>query len=127
MEQIKDLMAQVGEQLAATASSDVVVGTPIQVGTVTIVPLSRISLGLGVGAGSGEQQKSGGPLSGKGGGTGGGAKVRPVGAVVFSAAGVEVLSLPDKPGKLDRLLDAIPGLIDRFQRVQQKIGEVAPR
>ena len=126
MEQIKDLMAQVGEQLAATASSDVVVGTPIQVGTVTVIPLSRISLGLGVGAGTteGQQQKG---VSGKGGGTGGGAKVRPVGAVVFSESGVEVLSLPDRPGKLDRLLDAIPGLIDRFQRVQQKIGEVTPR
>jgi uncharacterized spore protein YtfJ len=126
MEQIKDLMAQVGEQLAATASSDVVVGTPIQIGTVTVVPLSRISLGLGVGAGAteGQQQKG---VSGKGGGTGGGAKVRPVGAVVFSESGVEVLSLPDRPGKLDRLLDAIPGLIDRFQRVQQKIGEVTPR
>ena len=126
MEQIKDLMAQVGEQLAATASSDVVVGTPIQVGTVTVIPLSRISLGLGVGAGTTEGQLQKG-VSGKGGGTGGGAKVRPVGAVVFSESGVEVLSLPDRPGKLDRLLDAIPGLIDRFQRVQQKIGEVTPR
>jgi uncharacterized spore protein YtfJ len=126
MEQIKDLMAQVGEQLAATASSDVVVGTPIQIGTVTVVPLSRISLGLGVGAGATEGQQRKG-VSGKGGGTGGGAKVRPVGAVVFSESGVEVLSLPDRPGKLDRLLDAIPGLIDRFQRVQQKIGEVTPR
>ena len=123
MDQIKEIMEQVSDRLAATASSDVVAGAPIQLGGLTVVTLSRVSLGLGAGGGVGEgdtHQGKSATAKGEGGGTGGGAKVRPVAVVVLSEAGVEVLPISDKQGKLDRLLDAIPALVERVQRARKK-------
>jgi uncharacterized spore protein YtfJ len=130
MEHIKDIMQLVGDRLASAAKSDVVVGQPLELGAVTVVPLSRVSIGVGAGGGSGHgdfsktSKNPRHPATGKGegGGTGGAAKVRPVGVVVFTADGVEVLSIPAKRGKLDKLFDSIPGLIEKVQKAAAKEG-----
>jgi uncharacterized spore protein YtfJ len=121
MDQINEIIAQVGERLAATATSEVVVGAPMQMGNLTVVALSRVSIGLGAGGGYGEMEggeKAPGPGKGQGGGTGGGAKVRPVAIILFGESGVQVFPIPEKVGKLDKLIDAIPGLIEKVKRLQ---------
>jgi uncharacterized spore protein YtfJ len=115
----------VGERLAETAQSDVVVGTPIELGGVTVVPLSRVSLGLGAGGGTGEgngAQRGKHPGSGTGGGSGGGAKVRPVAVAVFTAEGVEILQIPERKGRLDKLLDQLPPLVEKLSAAVSKKG-----
>jgi uncharacterized spore protein YtfJ len=118
MEHIKEIMNQVGERLAQSAQSDLVVGVPIELGGVTVVPLSRVSLGLGAGGGSGTGESPhkgrhpGG--TGTGGATGGGAKVRPVAVAVFTADGVEILRIPERKGRLDKLLDQLPPLVEKI-------------
>jgi uncharacterized spore protein YtfJ len=101
----------------------VVIGSPIELGELTIVPISRISIGIGAGGGEGRgasperRKKHGGFGSGKGtgGATGGAGKVRPVAVAVIREESVEVLPVDEKTGKLDRLLDKIPDLIERFK------------
>jgi uncharacterized spore protein YtfJ len=124
MQHVKELLELVIGKLETVAHSDTVVGEPIELGGVTLVPLTRINLGFGLGGGEGEGQGFGpgahggkkrpGGAQGKGvgGGTGGGAKVRPVGVAIFSADGVEVLPIKDKKGIMDRLFDKIPDLVD---------------
>lgn len=120
MDQINEIIAQVGERLAATATSEVVVGAPMQMGNLTVVALSRVSIGLGAGGGYGESEggEKAPPGKGQGGGTGGGAKVRPVAIILFGESGVQVFPIPEKVGKLDRLIDAIPGLVEKVKRLQ---------
>lgn len=125
MEHVTDIVEAVCEHLGAVAKSDVVVGSPVELGTVTFVPISRISLGFGAGGGSGEGEglqggkhgrRKQGRGKGSGGGSGGGGRVRPVAVAVFSDSGVEILPVGDKQGKLDSLLDKVPALIERFHK-----------
>jgi uncharacterized spore protein YtfJ len=121
MEQVRDIIGQVINTLSDISQSDVVVGAPIVVGKVTLVPLSRVAAGFGGGGGEGDgdmpkgKNQPEGSGTGKGGGSGGGAIVRPVAMVVFGEEGVEILPIAEKQGKLEKLLDQIPDLIERFK------------
>jgi uncharacterized spore protein YtfJ len=136
MQHVKELLALITGKLEHVAQSDAVVGEPIELGEVTVVPLSRISLGFGAGGGEGEGEGFGphshGPPSkrksappkgthgkGEGGGSVGGAKVRPVGVAVFSADGVEVLPIADRLGLIDRLFDKVPELVEKVQAITE--------
>ncbi len=131
MQHVKELLDLVIGKLETVAQSDAVVGEPIELGGVTLVPLTRINLGFGVGGGEGEGQGFGpgphGPKKrvggaqgkGVGGGTGGAAKVRPVGVAIFSADGVEILPIKDKKGLMDRLFDKIPELVEMVKEATE--------
>ena len=131
MEAIQNMVNQVSEQIAELADSDLVVGEAIEAGDVTLVPLSRVSLGFGAGGGQGSgdmeqlhaHKKGKGPQSpikGQGSGAGGGGfgsgKVRPVAVIIFDAEGVRVEKVEGKPSLLDKLFEKIPELIERFDK-----------
>ena len=125
MNQIQDILAAVGGQVGEVATGEAVVGSPIKIGQVTVYPISRISIGMGAGGGTGDDMggNRGGakaPQTGTGGGAGGGAKARPVAVLVFDDSGVTVLPIADKAGKLDRLLEKIPELAERFKGLEKK-------
>ena len=121
MQQVEQIIGQVTHTLSDVASSDVVVGAPIEIGSVTAVPISRVMTGF-VGAGGeggGQDKEKNGRReagNGGGGGSGGGAVVRPVAVIVFTKNGVEVLPVAEKQGKLEKLLDQLPALIERFSK-----------
>lgn len=121
LQDIQEILEAVSGPLRDVANGEAVVGSPIQLGAVTVYPISRVSIGLGAGGGHGENPegkgdgKHGRPESGLGGGSGGGAKARPVAVLVFSGEGVTVLPIPDRKGKLDGILEKIPELIERFK------------
>lgn len=130
MQELIGLIDMVADRMSTVASSDVIAGDPIQAGAVTIVPLSRISMGFGGAGGQGEgeppreKQKAHKHHKGKGtgGGAGGGAKVRPVGIAVFSDKGVEILPIPTKKGALDKIFDKVPELLEKIREVVEKKG-----
>jgi uncharacterized spore protein YtfJ len=126
MQSIEKLVEEITKQLGEIAQSDIVVGQPVAVGGVTAVPISRISVGFGGGGGQGEgnphdhkhaadkdKSRRG---KGIGGGSGGGAKVRPMAVAVFSDAGVEILPIGEKKGKLEALLERIPDWVEQFKK-----------
>lgn len=127
MNDIQALIGLVSDQVGELAQSDVVLGDPIVLGEVTLVPLSRVSVGFGAGGGTGEAdpgRKGHRPRGqGTGGGGGGGGKIRPVGVIVFSPTGVEVKALPDKPGLLDKLFDKLPSFIEKIQAIMDPPAE----
>lgn len=132
MESIIELLGMVASRLTDTAQSEVVVGEPIDLGAVKIVPLSRLSLGMGMagGEGDGEYQSNGKKRtrsgSGKGNGSASaiGARVRPVGVAIFSDDGVQVLPIADRKGILDKIFDKIPRVIELVEGVLEKQGKL---
>jgi len=127
VQQVQQIIEQVTNSLGDVAQSDVVVGAPLEVGGVTLVPISRVSAGFGGAGGEGEgdmpssgKKKVEGTGAGRGGGSAGGAVVRPVAVAVFGADGVEILPIAEKQGKLAKLLDQIPDLIERFKESHGK-------
>ncbi len=134
MEHIQDLVEAISDKLTDVAQSDVVVGDPIELDGVTVVPLSRVSVGFGGGGGEGEgempmhkgkpgKKAKGGKGKGTGGGSGGGAKVRPVGVLIFTKDGVEVQPIKEKQGLLDKIFDRVPNIIDMVEKVQERTAE----
>lgn len=131
MQAILDLIALVAGKLEETAHSDIVVGEPILLSGVTLVPLSRLSIGLGGGGGEGQgdvahhhgkKSFKGGKGQGAGQIAGIGARVRPVAVAVFSDTGVEVLPIADKKGFFDKIMEKVPDVIDLIKKAQEGQG-----
>jgi len=103
------------DEIKTIARTETILGDPITVGANTIIPVCRIMFGFGAGGGEGEmQEKKGG---GTGGGGGGGVKVEPAAFIVIK--GEEVTVLGAKPGKLEGLFEAVPGVIEKIQQIKK--------
>ncbi len=83
----KELLEELGDSLATTASVKAVFGEPIQQNGKTVVPIAKVAYGFG--AGSGQGDKSG--KHGEGGGGGGGVRAFPAGALEITSAGTRFI------------------------------------
>lgn len=88
MEHVQNLMKANLEEIERLLSTKTVVGEPIKVDNITLIPL--ISIGFAFGGGGGSGQAKPGTGEGQGGATGGGGGIKPVAVVVVSEDGVRV-------------------------------------
>ena len=98
------------EKLENFFKTKTVVGEPIQIGETTLVPFISVVFGMGSGGGSENLDKG---ACGGGGGAGSGAKISPTAVLVIQGSKVELLPIK-KFGGLDKLLDLVPGIIDKI-------------
>ncbi|EPR13939.1 GerW family sporulation protein [Ruminiclostridium papyrosolvens] len=101
-------MSVIFDKLENFLKTKTVVGEPIKIGDVTLVPFINMSFGLGIGGGTGNDEK------GMGGEGGTGAKISPTAVLVISGDKVELLPIK-KSGGLDKLLDMVPGIVEKIQ------------
>lgn len=130
---VSELMAETIQQIRSAVDANTVVGEPIVAGEVTLIPVSRISLGFGTGGSEmgGKAPKALGenPF---GGGGGAGLKVIPVCFLVVSGGMVKVLPVDAAPEtSLDRVVDLIPDLVNKLtsyleERKAKKEAEGTP-
>ena len=130
---VSELMAETIQQIRNAVDANTVVGEPIVAGEVTLIPVSRISLGFGTGGSvlGGKAPKALGenPF---GGGGGAGLKVIPVCFLVVSGGMVKVLPVDAAPEtSLDRVVDLIPDLVNKLtsyleERKAKKEAEGTP-
>jgi sporulation protein YtfJ len=117
-ELIKTLLGEF-QQIVKT---ETVVGEPVIVGEVTIIPVSKVSFGFGAGGSGGKGEKSGG-----GSGTGGGATLEPLAFLVVKDGKVQLLPLKEKEGTFEKLLELAPDLYSKVRefraRREKKKGE----
>ena len=108
-------MSMVFEKLENFLKTKTVVGEPIKIGDTTIVPFVNITFGLGMGGGVGTDDKG---MGGDGGGGGTGAKIAPTAVLVIQGDKVELLPIK-KSGGLDKLLDMVPGIMDKINEKRE--------
>ena len=102
---VSELMAETIQKIKEAVDANTVVGQPITAGEVTIIPVSRISLGFGTGG------------SDFGGGGGAGLKVIPVGFLVVSGTSVKMLPVDTATeSPADRLVELIPDLLEQVSK-----------
>ncbi len=90
-------------------STKTVVGDPVNVGDITIVPL--IDVTFGVGAGSSDQNED---KSGKAKGAGGlGAKITPSAVLVIQDGTVQLVNVKNT-SSIDKLLNMAPGIVSKL-------------
>ena len=108
------------ESLKSMVDVNTILGDPVETpdGNV-IVPVSRVSFGFAAGGTEFESQKESKQADGSfpfGGGSGGGISLNPVAFLVVGQGQVRLLPV-DNTAIYDRLLDMVPGVIDRVQGI----------
>jgi len=109
-------MSAIFDKLENFLKTKTVVGEPIKIGDTTLVPFINISFGLGMGGGVGSDEKGNG---GDGGGGGTGARISPTAVLVIHGDKVELLPIK-KSGGLDKLLDMVPGIMDKINEKKEE-------
>ena len=96
-----------------------VIGEPITVGDVTIIPVSKVSVGFG--GGGSDYVKNVGSNEPFGGGVGGGVKVSPIAFLIVKDGNVRMLPVASAPNTTpERIVEMIPDLLDKVSAFLDK-------
>ena len=96
-------------QLDNFVSSKTVVGEPVEMGKITIIPLIDVSFGMGATALNSKEEKKG--KSSDGGGMG--AKISPSAVIVIADGSVQLINVIDN-NSVNKLIDLVPNIVNKF-------------
>lgn len=110
---IGELMQTTMDNVKNILKVDTVVGDPIYTPDgITLVPISRISVGFG--GGGVEFGKKSGDKTPYGGGNATGVKIDPIGFLVIKDGTIRMINVtPPASNTVDRLIDMVPQVMDR--------------
>ena len=111
---ISELMQTTMDNVKKVLKVDTVVGDPIITPDgITLVPISKISLGFG-GGGVEFNSKKAGEARPYGGGNATGVKIEPIGFLVIKEGTVRMINvMPPASNTVDRIIDLVPQVMDR--------------
>ena len=128
---ISELMRATMEQIRAVADANTIIGAPIQAEGVTLIPVSRLSLGVAGGGTefSTKKQQAGGDNA-FGGGSGASARLEPVAFLVVRGDSVKLLPVAPPPATtVDRVIETVPEVVDKvtgfIEKQQEKQAKAA--
>lgn len=105
---VETLIERVLGELHRIVQTETVIGTPVQAGELTIIPVSKISFGFGAGGGQAGTGQSG---------TGGGASVEPIAFLIVDASGkVQIMTLTDKEVGWGQIAALVPEAVDKIKQ-----------
>ena len=103
------------QKIREMVDSNSVVGEPITAGDVTIIPISKISIGLGGGGSDFVSKNMNRQENPFGGGVGAGVKVTPVAFLVVKEGNVRMLPVAAPASTTaDRLVEMVPDTLDKI-------------
>ena len=110
---INEVMEATVSRIRELADANTVIGKPIQTPDgITVIPISRVTLGFGTGGTSGTK---GVTFTG---GNGGGVKVEPIGFLVVKDGSCRMLSVAPPPlTTMDRIVEMMPDVLDRVDGI----------
>jgi len=108
---LESTIAKIREMLDANS----VVGQPIVVDGVTIIPISKISVGLGGGGSDYVSKHPNAQENPFGGGVGAGAKVTPVAFLIIKDGNTRMVPVPVPANTtVDRVVEMVPDTLDKI-------------
>ena len=118
---IGELMQSTMDNVRSMLKVDTVVGDPIVTPDgITLIPISRISVGFGGGGVEFASQKVGQERP-YGGGNATGVKIEPIGFLVIKEGVIRMISVtPPANNTVDRLIDLVPQVMDRVDNFIDK-------
>lgn len=99
--------------------TETVVGQPIVVGEVTLVPIISVCFGCGAGGGKGSDNKN---INGDGAGGGGAARITPDAIVVIKEGQVSMLPIKNK-NNLEALIEMVPEIVTKVNMKKEEKDE----
>lgn len=101
------------QKVTDTLTTKTVIGEPMEIGEVVLIPVMNASFGFGAGGGDG---RMGSNDQGSGAGGGGGARLSVSGMIVIKGGNVSFIPTGKSAGKggaIEKIIDALPDLIDK--------------
>ncbi|MDR1759236.1 MAG: sporulation protein [Fibrobacter sp.] len=95
------------EKLRWIAQAETVIGKPIQAGSATVIPVSRVSLGFGIGGRTNKGESSA---------SGGGASVDPVAFLVINGEDVRIVPIQKDNSIVAKVADLVPDIVSSFKK-----------
>ena len=127
---LSELISTTMDKLHVVSEANSIIGTPIQVDGVTLIPISKLSLGVAGGGTEFTTKKQTEGDSNFGGGSGASAKLEPVAFLIVQNGGVKLL--PVAPGPVtsfDRMIETVPEVVDKvtgyLERQQEKKAQTS--
>ncbi len=118
---IKGIMDTTLDKLRGMVDADVIIGTPIKVDKVTLIPVSKASFGLASG-GSDFGNKSDKPLFGGGGGAG--VSLTPIAFIAVNGDNVRMMPVYNDMGTIDKAINMAPDIFERVKNLFTKKDNV---
>lgn len=116
----KDLISEALGKIHEMADADTVMGTPVKVDGITIIPVSKVSYGF---AGGGSDLPTKNEKEAFGGGTGGGMTLQPLGFLVVSNGDVKFIQINLDTSKTSAVVNMIPDLMDKIKDMVGSKGD----
>lgn len=114
---IKNIMDVTMDKLRAMVDANTIIGDPIVVDGVTLIPVSKVSFGLATG-GSDFPSKTQSGLFGGGGGAG--VTVSPVAFIAVSDGNVRMMPVYNELSSLDKAMAMAPDVLERAKELFKK-------
>ena len=117
---IEGLIGVAMESIKGMVDVNTIVGDPVTTdGGTTIIPISRVSFGFGAGGSEFSAVPAAGGNNDKlfGGGTGGGATVKPVAFLIVHNDNVRILPVSNTLSTVDRVVDMVPEALGKFNNL----------
>lgn len=112
MEEAKDVLEVMFSRLDKFLKTETVIGDPIVIDDIKLVPIVTASFGLGGGFGGESEDKT----NSEGGGGGLGCRISPDAVLVINKGQVELVKLEGR-GSLDKLFEMMPELLEKVEGV----------
>jgi uncharacterized spore protein YtfJ len=120
---LKDNLKAIFQEMEDFLTTKAVVGEPIEVGGITLIPVINVTFGMGTGGGSTDQAKDNNRQGG-GAGAGLGAKISPTAVIVIKEGDISVIPLNGNAG-IERLIEMVPDIVKKIKkktnRVEKKV------
>lgn len=112
---LNELMQESMAKVREMVDTNTIVGEPIHTPDgVTLIPISRVSIGFGGGGATFGNKKETAPEGTLGGGVGSGVKIDPVAFLIVKDGSVRVMPVAvPAVSTVDRLVEMVPDMVDR--------------
>jgi sporulation protein YtfJ len=109
----ESMMEKTIEKIKSLVQSDTIIGAPITVGQVTLIPVSKVTYGFAAG-GTDHASKHNASKDLYGGGAGAGITIAPVGFVSVCGTSVKMLPVNPAVSTADRIVEMVPDTVDKI-------------
>ncbi len=104
---IDNLASVILEKLRSIAQTDTVIGKPLIIDNVTLIPVSKVSVGFGMGSNTGKSELAG---------SGGGLSVEPIAFIVVRDGNAQLLSLTRDKDVIGKAIDLVPDILSLLKK-----------
>ena len=117
---IKNIMDTTMDKLRAMVDADTIIGTPLTVGEITLLPVSKVCFGLATG---GSDFPSNNQAQLFGGGGGAGVTITPIAFIAVCGQNVRMMPIYNELGTIDKAINMAPELLDKVKDLFSKDKE----